>query len=783
VIQFAVVVRAPPLLTVARTGTGADLGTVRGTVVDALGVSTVIDCSAAPGSICLAEFARGSKVTLTATVAPGGHFDGWGGACAAFGTGTCTLTMDGDQNVEARFSAGAPPPPPPPGADFTLSASPTSVTVSAGQRSKQAAGQSTITVNPVNGFMSPVTFTTSTSSGITASVSPKSSSTSTTLSVGALSTAAAGSYSVVVTGSSGELARSTSVTVHVIAAGSPDFTLNANPSSVSVPAGAGVAESTISVNKLNGFNGLVTFTSNPPAGITAEISPTESATDATLTLSADAGTAAGTYQITVTGTSGVMSHSTTVNVQVTGSGSPDFSLSANPPGISVIAGGANVQSTIKVNPANGFAGAVGFSVPQHDGLTANVEPLSSATGTTLTVSAPSETAAGAYHVTVTGSAFVAGRSILGATGTITHSLDIPVTVTNRGSSDNWLTVSSGNGIVTSVAPHAEISCRPNASVCSHSYAAGTVVVLHADPGTIDFPVKSESWPQKYRFTGWSGACTGVGDCTVTMHGDRQVSANFTYPVRTLGWSALPGTLTRSSALPPAGENAYPQGTQVKVLSDAAYLHGLSFLVWGGACAGMTSLECPVILDEDKNVFSSWSTPGLCDEQHRQLWVLAGNGGAEVSGRQDGLCEPLGAEITLHADVNPLYGFHWEGACSGTSRDCKVTIDKDTEVVPIFDTHIRLLTVSSGNGVVRADESTPTLGRLSQRIQCGSNDFEYECAMQLEFGSDNVRKVTLTEEPDSGYRFDGWSGGGCSGTGPCTVTMNDDISVAAKFSHL
>jgi Divergent InlB B-repeat domain len=42
------------------------------------------------------------------------------------------------------------------------------------------------------------------------------------------------------------------------------------------------------------------------------------------------------------------------------------------------------------------------------------------------------------------------------------------------------------------------------------------------------------------------------------------------------------------------------------------------------------------------------------------------------------------------------------------------------------------------------------------------------------------EVTLTAIPGTESAFGGWSGGGCSGTGSCTVTMSSDQSVIAKF---
>ena len=45
------------------------------------------------------------------------------------------------------------------------------------------------------------------------------------------------------------------------------------------------------------------------------------------------------------------------------------------------------------------------------------------------------------------------------------------------------------------------------------------------------------------------------------------------------------------------------------------------------------------------------------------------------------------------------------------------------------------------------------------------------------------EVTLTATPANGYTFSGWSGGGCSGTGDCTLTMNADTAVTATFAPI
>ena len=71
------------------------------------------------------------------------------------------------------------------------------------------------------------------------------------------------------------------------------------------------------------------------------------------------------------------------------------------------------------------------------------------------------------------------------------------------------TAGPGAGSVTS--HPAGIDCG---SDCTEAYETGTAVELTATPG-----------PQSV-FTGWSGACTGIGECVVTMDADHSVVASF-----------------------------------------------------------------------------------------------------------------------------------------------------------------------------------------------------------------------------------------------------------------
>jgi hypothetical protein len=101
-------------------------------------------------------------------------------------------------------------------------------------------------------------------------------------------------------------------------AAAPDFTIAANPTSLSIPQGSS-RTSTISTTQV-GSAGTVSFSaSSSPAGPTMAFSPTSVAAggSTTLTVSVGSGVAAGNYTVTVTGTEGAITHSSAVTVTVT----------------------------------------------------------------------------------------------------------------------------------------------------------------------------------------------------------------------------------------------------------------------------------------------------------------------------------------------------------------------------------------------------------------------------------------------------------------------------------
>ncbi|HEY6249950.1 MAG TPA: glycoside hydrolase family 6 protein, partial [Candidatus Angelobacter sp.] len=174
-------------------------------------------------------------------------------------------------------------------ADFSLSANPATLSIAQG-----AAGSSTITVAPVNGFSGTVALAASgLPAGVTASFSPASTTGTSTLTLTAASTATAGTATVTVTGSSGTLSHTTTIAL-TVASNQRNFSLSASPATLSVAQGA-TGSSTITVAPVNGFTGTVALAaSGLPAGVTASFSPASTTGTSTLTFTASSTAAAGT---------------------------------------------------------------------------------------------------------------------------------------------------------------------------------------------------------------------------------------------------------------------------------------------------------------------------------------------------------------------------------------------------------------------------------------------------------------------------------------------------------
>jgi hypothetical protein len=122
----------------------------------------------------------------------------------------------------------------------------------------------------------------------------------------------------------------------------------------------------------------------------------------------------------------------------------------------------------------------------------------------------------------------------------------------------------------------------------------------------------------------------------------------------------------------------------------------------------------------------------------------------------GECE-AGREITFAATAGAAYRIA-VGAPAGEGGQFQLHFSPPA-VRP------RLLSVS------KAGDGAGSVSSPQADLACGS-----VCRQWLEAG----QTVTLVATPEPGSTFAGWSGGGCSGTAPCQVSVSANTGVVASF---
>ena len=719
------------------------------------------------GTDCDQVYPAGTMVTLTASAAGDSTFAGWGGACT--GTGSCVVQVDAVVAVSATFTlrrytltasrtgtGGGVVTSNPTGincgtdcdelydhgTEVTLTATPNGVSTFSGWTGAGCSGTAGCVVQMTQARSVSAAFTlnryqlavakagagatlgtvTSSPSGITCGTDCDELYDAGTMVTLSASTATGATF----TGWSGACTGTGNCTVTMNAAQSVTATFTLNQYTLTVArAGNGAG------------NGTVT---SSPAGINC--GGTCSATytfGQTVTLSASAPT--GT---TFTGWSGGGCSGTTTCVVTVGADTTvtaTFALDTYTLTLDKLGAGTGTATS---NPA-------GINC----GTTCATQNASFSHGQVVSLS----------HTAGADSEFVAwGGACTGATCSVTMTQDRTVSA-NFKRTDKTLTVTvsgTGTGTVTSVP--AGINAPTDGS---ETYAHGTSVTLTANPNTTTSD-----------FDGWtSGPCMGSTNpiCAVTMDQARTVNAAFRIKTYTLTLNKL-GAGTGTVTSTPAGLNC---GTGCTT-QNATFTHGQSvslshaagadseFVAWGGACTGGM---CSVTMTQDRTVSANFK------RTDKTLTVTV-SGSGTVTSSPAGINAPgdntetyaHGTMVTLTAAWNATsHTFAWSGACTGSTATCVVTMDQARSVTATFTIRTYTLTVAKAGVGTGTVQSTMPAGI----IDCGA-----DCSEVVSHGT----MVTLTATPSGGGVFFGWSGGGCSGTGPCTTTVTAATTVTATFDR-
>jgi subtilisin family serine protease len=288
--------------------------------------------------------------------------------------------------------------------DFSVAAAPSSASAPAGSSVSY-----TVDVGAVHGFAGDVTLSLT---GLSASQASWSFTPATVvggagtsqLTVTTAASLPPGTYPLTIRGASGSVTHSAGVSLVVPAP--PDFSLTATPTSRSTVAGGSVTY-TVSVGAIAGFSGDVSLSlSGLTAGqATWSFAPaaiTGGAGSSQLTVTTAGTLAAGTYPLTLGGTSGSLTHTVALTLVVTAP--PDFSLSVTPASATVVAGSSTAY-TVSVSSLRGFAGSVTLSVtglPSGASASISRNPVTAPGTSTLTVRTTRSTTRGTFTIAIRG---------------------------------------------------------------------------------------------------------------------------------------------------------------------------------------------------------------------------------------------------------------------------------------------------------------------------------------------------------------------------------------------
>ena len=329
---------------------------------------------------------------------------------------------------------------------------------------------------------------------------------------------------------------------------------------------------------------------------------------------------------------------------------------------------------------------------------------------------------------------------------LTASLIFPLNITKNG---------SGSGIVSSSLTG--INCGTN---CSANYNCGSQVTLTAmpDPGS--------------SFAGWSGACSGTGNCITTLNNAQNVTATFTlssFSLIVTKSGTGSGIVTSSPSGINCGAtcNANYSSSSIVTLTPTP-VSGSVFTGWTGACSG--SGACSVFLDGNKTVGAVFALDSF------SLSVTkSGTGSGTIASSPGGI--NCGATCSANYKAGNIVALTvmpstgsiftgWSGSCSGVSTTCVVNMDANKTAAASFTLNSYMLTVNSSCG--------GTITSSPAGINCV--DGSGTCSSMFSYGD----SVTLSATPATGAGFAGWTGE-CSGTGTCAILMDGKKTIGANFT--
>jgi len=415
---------------------------------------------------------------------------------------------------------------------------------------------------------------------------------------------------------------------------------------------------------------------------------------------------------------------------------------------------------------NGPAGVTGSLTVTGPGGFSRAFTMAAGTGSSLSDVAPGQYVGVAANASASGSTYVprpatsAAAVLAGGKGLIstTYKLGRSLAVSRAGTGTGGVT-SNPNGVDCGTA-------------CTAWFADAETVTLTATPAAGS------------AFTGWSGACTGAGACTVNMGANAAVTATFAASVATTRSlvvtraGAGTGTVTSSPAGIDCGATctaSFADGASVSLTASPA--GGSTFTGWSGACTGAGA--CTVTMGANAAVTATFAT-GVATTGALNI-TLAGPTGVSASVTVTG---PGGLNSTYamvsgtpRALSGLVTGSYQAAFGPGTLLGATYVARPATATATVTTGGTGVLATTYGLArsvaVTRTGTGAGTVASVPVGIDCGA-------ACSAWFA--NGETVSLTATPASGSTFTGWmlNGASAGSANPLVFNPTTVTTVAATF---
>jgi uncharacterized protein (TIGR02145 family)/uncharacterized repeat protein (TIGR02543 family) len=214
----------------------------------------------------------------------------------------------------------------------------------------------------------------------------------------------------------------------------------------------------------------------------------------------------------------------------------------------------------------------------------------------------------------------------------------------------------------------------------------------------------------YTFTGWTGASSTSASVTVTMDGNKALTAKFEQiPTYTVTFDANGGTVNPTSGTTGTDGKLAPLPTPTRT--------GYTFNGWYTATTGGTVVTTSTVFSATATIYAQWTEEVIVQPTTYTLTISASDGGS-VSPSVGEHKYDEGTSVTVTASANTGYTFkNWTGESSSTSSTINITMNGNKTLTANFQQND---TPPSGNTFVDSRD-----GKTYKKVVIGTQTWMAE----------------------------------------------------------